>query len=428
MSFPIVDPGLNNAQDIFINKAIHARNIIFDSGISLADWLLIPGNEAKLKHTDTPQTWVKLTLADIVIPGYGSFTEVAFRARHVMLDDGRSLQDLDDEPAPIGIPPLSVARTLLTATSLGDGVIFAGGEFSTTPSDVVDRYDMAGAHTTLAVLSQARSFLSSASLSNGDALVAGGSGVGNSSGIYYGNVDRYTPAGVHTTLTALSPARDRLTGANLGDDAIFGGGFTGWHAEGGSGIRNEVDRYNAAGTRTSLTALAVSRQHLAAAMLGNGDVIFAGGISSSLAQEDVAERYTPAGVRTTLTSLSVARYNLAAAMLGNGDAVFAGGFPNSNAVDRYTSAGVRTTLANLSNGRSILAGARVGNDIIFAGGSPRGELVDRYNNAGVRTTEAPLSVARSVLAAATLGNGDALVGGGTTSSNTPGNAVEKYTP
>ena len=116
-------------------------------------------------------------------------------------------------------------------------------------------------------------------------------------------------------LTALSASRGYLAAATDGNgNVLFGGG------EGGS-ASTAVDKYTKAGVRSTLTPLSTARKDLAAATDGNGNVLFGGDYDRSPA----VDKYTAAGVRSTLTSLSVGRGSLAAATDGNGNVLFGGG-------------------------------------------------------------------------------------------------------
>jgi hypothetical protein len=218
---------------------------------------------------------------------------------------------------------------------------------------------------------------------------------------------------VRTTLENLSSARASVSAAALGDGSVLFGG----------GVNNAtVDKYDINGVRTTLENLSVARW-CAAAPLGDGSVLFGGGITSNWS--DVVDKYDINGVRTTLTSLSEAKEFYAAATLGDGSVLFGGGVVNSTVsavVDKYDINGVRTTLTSLSQARNNLAAATLGDgSVLFGGGSA---AVDKYDIDGVRTTLENLSVARTVLAASTLGDGSVLFGGGNSSGATA--VVDKY--
>jgi len=83
------------------------------------------------------------------------------------------------------------------------------------------------------------------------------------------------------TATALSAARYPLTGAQVGNYALFGGGY--------SGSRSDVvDAYNTSLTRSTPTALSAARHYLVGAQVGNY-ALFGGGTTGSAS--DVVDVY-----------------------------------------------------------------------------------------------------------------------------------------
>jgi len=130
---------------------------------------------------------------------------------------------------------------------------------------------------------------------------------------------------VRSTPTALSAVRDWLSGASVGNYALFAGGSS----------SDTVDAYNAALVRSTPSALSVARRRLAGASVGNY-ALFAGGYDDNY--RNTVDAYNASLTRSTPTGLSVARYLLAGASVGN-YALFAGGRDNSgsrNTVDAYT--------------------------------------------------------------------------------------------
>ena len=136
-----------------------------------------------------------------------------------------------------------------------------------------------------------------------------------------GELVRSTPAG-------LSVARSSLTGASVGNYALFAGGYSG-------NYRNTVDAYNTSLVRSTPTALSRARQWLAGASVGNY-ALFAGGYDNS--HRNTVDAYNTSLVRSTPAGLSVARSSLTGASVGN-YALFAGGGTGTsqmNTVDAYT--------------------------------------------------------------------------------------------
>jgi hypothetical protein len=300
------------------------------------------------------------------------------------------------------VTPLSVARSGLVATSVGNYALFGGG------GDAVDAYDTSLTRTTPTPLSVARSSLAATTVGN-YALFGGGGDA----------VDAYDTSLTRTTPTPLSVARSSLAATTVGNYALFGGGNT------DRTYFNVVDAYDTSLTRTTPTALSVARNALAATTVGNY-ALFGGGYNPSSLYSNVVDAYDTSLTRTTPTPLSVARRYLAATTVGD-YALFGGGNTGgtsaySNRVDAYNTSLTRTTPTALSVARHSLAATTVGNYALFGGGhtgtSTYSNVVDAYDTSLTRTTPTALSVARSNLAATTVGN-YALFGGGS-------NVVDAY--
>ena len=175
------------------------------------------------------------------------------------------------------------------------------------------------------------------------------------------NIDPPDEEFIHSTPTTLSVARQSLTGASVGNYALFAGGHN------SSSI---VDAYDTSLTRSTPTALSVGRYSPAGASVGNY-ALFAGGYSSYPPNRDTVDAYDTSLTRSIPTVLSVARRDLAGASVGN-YVLFAGGYVSSSqykdTVDAYDISLTRSTPAALSVARNSLAGASVGNYALFAGG------------------------------------------------------------
>ncbi len=219
----------------------------------------------------------------------------------------------------------------------------------------------------------------------------------------------------------LSQVRGNVVAASVptgsGDyKALFAGGYT------GSAFSNVVDIYDASsGTWSSSSgSLSVGRQSLAAASAGN-KVVFAGGENpGALSTVDIYDAssgtWSSSSGTPSCGSLSQARYLLAAASAGN-EVLFAGGV-NSSVVDIYdASSGTwSSSSGSLSVPRGVLAAGSVGSKILFAGGEGSGGAaygtVNIYDTStGSWSTTRPLSVARYRLAAASAGNKVFFAGG-----------------
>lgn len=176
----------------------------------------------------------------------------------------------------------------------------------------------------------------------------------------------------------------------------------------------------------------------AAARLGNGSVIAAGGLnrkSLALAADTAAELYDPAARRWTPAGpLNTPRWSLDAVMLKNGKALFAGGassFLTNAALDtaevfdletgKFALTANTLSVARQSCGISLLNDGRV----LIAGGNSTGNnlsgtgvtAVDIYDPQTNRfQTAAPLHEGRALHAQFTLRDGRAVVIGGAQTS------------
>ena len=315
--------------------------------------------------------------------------------------------------------PLSVTRSSLASTTVGDYALFGGG----SNSDTVDAYDTSLVRTTPTPLSVARDSLSATTV--GDyALFGGGSS-------YRNTVDAYSSSLVRTTPTPLSVARNGLASTTVGDYALFGGGYTKtlgsyrWYFQGHAyttaryyATTNVVDAYNTSLVRTIATSLSSARGYLASTTVGDY-ALFGGGkytkdeyqymesnstkwASGSNPNTGTVDAYNTSLVRTTLSSI-VARNNVKTAKVG-GYALFLGNILTAEVFDTLL---VKTTIA-VQVSRTWYATTEIGDFTIIAGS---GNTVDVYDTSLVRTTPTPLSVGRSGLTATTVGD-YALFGGG----------------
>jgi hypothetical protein len=345
--------------------------------------------------------------------------------------------NLESQPVIMDIMPNLSARSELAAATLGDGsVLFAGGcnpNVSNYIFNIVERYDNDGVKTTLTTLLQTSRDLAGASLGDGSVLFGGG--------YYYSSgqisldiVNRYDMDFVRTTVDNLSIARHNLQAATLGAGSVlFGGGI---NSSGSASASVTVDKYDINGVRTTLINLNYEHsQVFTAATLGDGSVLFGGGIYPSINPSNRVEKYDIYGVKTILPDLSAARAWINAATLGDGSVLFGGGYNMStilNNVDRYDTNGVRTSLTGFSQPRYGYSAVSLGNgSVLFAGGvigsstNSVTDIVESYDINFVRTTLTSLSVARMTIAGATLGSGSVLFGGGAI-GNTPSTVVERY--
>jgi hypothetical protein len=316
--------------------------------------------------------------------------------------------------SPAAYPALSVTRNKLAAAALGDGsVIFAGGQ-NTGYSTVADRYDVNGTRTTATPLGIARGGLAGASGGQGWAFFAGGykgDGVGFSAAANY-----YSPSGTMSSATALAETASTPSGTTDGAGRVV---ISGGANE--AGALNIVNRYDLAGTRTTLTNLPAARRRHASASDAEGNVWIGGGhVSVSSVLRPQVYRYSLSGTVTTMTSLPTPSHSLWAAQNGAGGVIFAGGNTDPTTIDAgsptnaavyYAPSGTVTILTPLSAARSqVVGGMDAKGNSIFAGGGG-GKVVDSYSPSFARTTLPALSAGSSDGAAAVNGNGYLIVGG-----------------
>lgn len=262
-------------------------------------------------------------------------------------------------------------------------------------------------------MSSVRDYMAAAAIPNGNViLVAGGSTTGSD---YLSLVERFTEAGVRSTVNSLSTAVYNLSGAGNGNKAFFGGG-------GYSSTSNtsDVNMYDSAGVRTSVTGLYKSVRANAATALGSYVVFSGGRISALSGQSASTDAYDQNGARTRMSDMAVELQNPAAANC-NGFAFFGFGWDANSwptYVTLYNTSLVRTATQNGLYGRNFAAAARSGNGVIFAGGSYGSnspytyrDTVEHFDTSGTRTSYPTLGYARYCLGAAYI-NGKTLVFGG----------------
>lgn len=312
--------------------------------------------------------------------GYGSTTVVKY----------------DLEGNKVVLEGLSLFLHSLAGATDGKGKVLFGGGYrvglvDSEPTDKVEAYSPDGTKSECSPLSVARSGLAAASDGGGKVLFAGGSTAGGSTiiGTYSSvdTVDRYDTNGTRVTLAPLSTRKSYISSSTDGNgNALFGGGMNKYPTL--ISVSSSVEKYDPSGNRSTLPPLALARAYPAAATDGNGNVLFAGGMATNPQYEavavDVVDRYSPGGLRTTLAPLSVARTVATAVRDKAGNVYVAGGNTLSGlsaVVDKYTPGGVRTTARSLAEPRGGVASAMDGNgDIIFAGGSNKRYATEDTND------------------------------------------------
>jgi N-acetylneuraminic acid mutarotase len=299
-----------------------------------------------------------------------------------------------------GALPLAVSGA--SATLLGNGKVLVaggrtGGPASTTFTSAAEIYDpTSGAWSTTGAMPVAVANASASLLSNGDVLVAGGttsvSGTVESTGL----AELYSPSTGLWTATQALPSAIAVSGAAsallANGDVLVAGGAT----SSGSTV-SEAALYNpTSGTWTSTGSMPGNgAARAAAALLANGDVLVAGGVTEpsggSASVTGASEIYdTAAGTWSTAAPLPTPVAQGTAVALSSGSVLVAGG--------STTTAGTPTALSQLYS-----------------------------DSGGTWTATGGLPGSGSYGASATLlADGDVLYAGGLMSATTASTAVSLY--
>ena len=270
----------------------------------------------------------------------------------------------------------------------------------------------------------AERYLSTATLlPDGDVLEAGGAATGPSA-------ELYNPAtGTWTATGAMITPRTGGTATLLPDGQVLvaGGGSV---AGALSTALSSAELYNpATGTWTATGSMATSRVDQSATLLGNGQVLVAGGLSSNGSVLSSAELYNPAtGTWTATGSMGAARENQSAALLGNGQVLIAGGEGASasgylSSAELYNPAtGKFTPTGTMNAARGTPAATLLPDgEVLVTGGTGTGGLfAELYNPATGTWTAAtsgpavctPTQTCHTGSTATLLGTGNVLVTGG----------------
>ena len=332
--------------------------------------------------------------------------------------------------------PLSVARKMLAATSIGDYALFAGGstnEAGSAVTDTIDAYNKSLTRTLPTVLGNAKHSLAAVPI--GDyALFAGGQEGLMAMLMPSDTIDAYNKSLTKTTPTVLGVPKYALAATVVGNYALFGGGYGGTQSYNLSCSRT-VDAYNKSLTRSGPDYLSKARMKLAATSVGNY-ALFAGGNisddSTTISAVSTVDAYNKSLTKTTPTSLNQARSNLVATSVGD-YALFGGGITSNSqlvsVVDAYDTSLTRSTPTALTTARHNLSATSNSTYALFGGGRSDGAvvgIVDVYDKSLTRTTLDNFSLGKCCLAATVIGE-YALFGGGESYDEVPYDSVEVYT-
>lgn len=332
-------------------------------------------------------------------------------------------------PAPVGawrsLPDLASVRGQTSGVRLGDGsVIVAGGGVGSLPVAAAEIFDPArGAWTAVGALHQPRRGHALVVLGDGRVLAAGG--VAGSQVLASAEV--YDPATRSwTEVGRMRVGRFGHTLNVLSDGRVLAAGGTadGSHAEGSAELFDPR-----AATWTTTGSLIAPRYDARGVTLKDGRVLVAGGApdaTGSAAALESAELFDPAvGVFTRTAAMSRPRQDPAAALLGDGRVLVAGGSSgdastaSAEAFDPV--AGSWKTLPAMADGRRLAGVSSLADGRVLVAG---GESIQGGARTSVKSAEifdpaaggwrpaAALACPRSGLAQVTLRDGAVLAAGG----------------
>ena len=260
-------------------------------------------------------------------------------------------------------------------------------------------------------------------LPNGEVLVAGGVSNGGSpwAPSCTATAELYNPfTGQWTTTGSMTKPRDSHTATLLNDGSVLVAG--GLCNGGGTYADNSAELYDpSTGTWRATGNMNVARVNTAATLLPNGQVLIAGGNTTSSGGTS-AELYDH-GHWTLTGSMNVYRPNLNATLLTNGNVLVFGGTQLSSSASEFynpaTGTWTRTgqyyvapsrsghTLTLLGTGKALVAGGR--EKYSFTSYS---RLYDSSTNSWPTTSAGHMNNVRSGHTATLLHNGQVLVAGG----------------
>ncbi len=279
-----------------------------------------------------------------------------------------------------------------------------------------------GSWQAAATMSSTRSFPASATLRNGDVLVAGGAGAG---GQALSSAEVYDPAdGRWSTVGSLATATVGASATLLADgDVLIAGG------EGASGapLRTAELFHPSTGRFSRTGPLEQARAYASAAALPDGDVLVAGGVGAGHVPLRTAEVYDPTTGRFAVTgSMSTPHAFGALAPLPDGEVLVAGGQDATGAVasaERYDpSSGTWAPAASMSQPRLMAAGTTLPDgDVLVVGGGANGTVYDPATGTWARTDGMPAALTMPMVA--TLPDGEVLVAGGESDGNSTSMAL-----
>lgn len=278
-------------------------------------------------------------------------------------------------------------------------------------------------------------------LTNGRVLVAGGYTTATSR---TSTAELYDPVSKTWTPTgSMTIPRDDATATLLSNGKVL---VAGGVDAGGDRISSAELYDPAAGTWTATGSMAAAHAYASAALLNNGKVLVAAGEAGPPNQDPgaTAELYDPSsGTWTSTDSMATGREDAPAIVLGNGDVLVAGGgydsFGDVTATSElyHPGSGTWTSTGDLTVGRDYATGTLLeSGSVLMSGGSD-----DDYNSlastevydptTGAWTSAGDLGTARDGAASVLLPDGRVLISGGEfgdDSGNTVLSSAEVFDP
>ncbi|MGH9088009.1 MAG: kelch repeat-containing protein [Acidimicrobiales bacterium] len=300
-----------------------------------------------------------------------------------------------------------------------------GSEGATGPGPVTVRPvtgPPVGSWQVASPMASARAFPATATLRNGDVLVAGGAGATKqplaSAEVYDPSTGKWSAAG------SLSTARVGATATVLKDgDVLVAGGFGATKAP----LRTAELFDPATGTFSPTGSMRGTRAFASAELLPGGDVLVAGGVGAGHAPLRTAERYDPkTGTFSATGSMRRAQAFAAVASLRNGQVLVAGGFDTTGPLataERYDpSSGAWSSAGTMSEPRLMASAATLPDgDVLVVGDAADGDVYDPSTGDWTHTQGMPMAVTMPVVAS--LPGGQVLVASGESAGSSVATAV-----
>jgi N-acetylneuraminic acid mutarotase len=273
-----------------------------------------------------------------------------------------------------------------------------------------------------ASMATARSFSATATLDNGDILVAGGVGPGMQ---VLSSAEVYDPAnGRWSSVGSLSTARAGASATVLDNgDVLVAGGYDST----GRPLRTAQLYHPKKGTFSKTGSLHEARAFASAVPLTGGNVLVAGGVGAGHTPLRTAEVYhATTGRFTTTGSMSTAHAFGAAVRLPGGQVLVAGGEDATGPLttaERYDpSSGTWSSAGRMNQPRAMAAGAALQDgDVLVVGGAADGDVYDPKTGIWSATAGMPAAVTMPMVSA--LPDDQVLVTGGVSDGSSTRTAV-----